>query len=464
MTVEPGDDLFDIIVVGTGVVGCAMARRFTLEGARVLVIEKSGDTLDGASKANSAILHTGFDAPPPGSQEHSCIAEGYAEYLQIRTRLNLPLLECGALVLAWNQQENERLEQILLDAHRNGVNSARLLSRRQVLQKEPRIGAAVVAAVEIPGEFVIDPWSAPYAYLLQAVENGARLERNCELQSGCFDGDSWRLTTAKGEFRGRQVINCAGLFGDRIDHMLIGESAFEIRPRKGQFVVFDKSAASLTRSILLPVPSETTKGIVVCPTIFGNLLVGPTAEEQPSRERADIDSDALAMLIERGRSILPALEQHSVTATYAGIRPATEHKDYQIRWHQRLNYCCVGGIRSTGLSAALGIAARVFREYADAGLRQRPLETPLWPKVPGIAETASRDWQQADNGGIVCHCELVTRREIEQALQAEIAPGSLAELKRRTRATMGRCQGFYCSAELSELTAGQFTPALGEKF
>ena len=124
----------------------------------------------------------------------------------------------------------------------------------------------------------------------------------------------------------------------------------------------------------------------------------------------------------------------------------------------------MGGIRSTGLSAALGIATRVFHEYADAGLRQRPLQNPLWPKVPGIAETSARDWQQADNGGIVCHCELVTRREIEQALQAEIAPGSLAELKRRTRATMGRCQGFYCSAELSELTAGQFTPALGEKF
>jgi glycerol-3-phosphate dehydrogenase len=462
MAAEP--DLFDIIVVGTGVVGCAMARRFTLEGARVLVIEKSSDTLDGASKANSAILHTGFDAPPPGSREQACIADGYSEYLQIRSRLNLPLLECGALVLAWNEQEADRLERIVQHAQRNGIDSARLISRRQVLQKEPQIGSPVVAAVEVPGEFVIDPWSAPYAYLLQALANGARLERDCELLDGSFDGDSWRLATGKGPFRGRRVINCAGLYGDRIEQMLIGESSFEIRPRKGQFVVFDKSAARLTRSILLPVPTETTKGIVVCPTIFGNLLVGPTAEEQASRERADIDSGALAMLIARGRSILPALEQHSVTATYAGIRPATEHKDYQIRWHPERNYCCVGGIRSTGLSAALGIATRVFREYADAGLRQRPLQNPLWPEVPGIAETAARDWQQADNGGIVCHCELVTRREIEQALQAAIAPGSLAELKRRTRATMGRCQGFYCSAELSELTAGRFPQALGEKF
>lgn len=464
MTAALCDDYFDIIVVGTGVVGSAMARRFTLEGAKVLVIEKAADTLAGASKANSAILHTGFDAPPPGSQEQACIADGYAEYLQIRAHLNLPLLECGALVLAWNEQEAGRLEQILRDAQRNGVDSARLLGRKQVLDKEPQVGGAVVAAVQVPGEFVIDPWSAAYAYLLQAVENGARLERNCELLGGSFAGDGWQLATSRGLVRGHQVINCAGLYGDRIEQLLLGKSPFSIRPRKGQFVVFDKSAASLTRSILLPVPTETTKGIVVCPTIFGNLLVGPTAEEQPSRERADIDSTTLVNLIERGRSILPALAQHSVTATYAGIRPATEYKDYQIKWHFEHNYCCVGGIRSTGLSAALGIATRVFREYAAAGRRQPPLENPHWPQVPGIAETAPRDWQQAGNGGIVCHCELVTRREILRALRGPIAPGSLAELKRRTRVTMGRCQGFYCTAELSELTDGLFEPALGEKF
>ena len=464
MTANLCDDLFDIIVVGTGVVGCAMARRFTLEGARVLVIEKAVDTLDGASKANSAILHTGFDAPPPGSQEQGCIADGYAEYLQIRTRLNLPLLECGALVLAWNAQEAEQLDTIMQDAHRNGVPSAQRLTRQQVLAKEPEITPAVVAALAVPGEYVIDPWSAPYAYLLQALENGARLERNCELQGGDFDGDSWLLQTSRGNVRGRQVINCGGLYGDRINHMLIGESPFAIRPRKGQFVVFDKSARKLTRSILLPVPSATTKGIVVCPTIFGNLLVGPTAEEQQSRDQADIDSDALHKLVARGHSILPALEGHGVTATYAGLRPATEHKDYQVRWHAERNYCCVGGIRSTGLSAALGIASLVFRQYSDAGFTHQPLDNPHWPQVPAIAETAGRDWQQAGNGGIVCHCELVTRREIEQALQGPIAPGSLAELKRRTRVTMGRCQGFYCSAELSELTAGCFPQALGEAF
>ncbi|MCP4331704.1 MAG: NAD(P)/FAD-dependent oxidoreductase [Gammaproteobacteria bacterium] len=453
--------LFDIVIVGSGVVGCAMARRFSLEGASVLVIEKEVDILDGASKANSAILHTGFDAPPPGSQEHACIVDGYNEYLDIHSRLNLPLLECGAMVLAWNDAEASRLEQILRDAHRNGVGQARIITQKQILAREPELAACVVAALEIPGESVIDPWSAPYAYLLQALDNGASLARSCKLLDGQFDGDEWLLETNRGRIRGRQVINCAGLYGDRVNQMLTGEPGFEIRPRKGQFVIFDKSASALIQSILLPVPTELTKGVVVCPTIFGNLLVGPTAEEQMSRIDVNVDEQQLRALVEKGRSILPGLAKHEVTATYAGIRPATEHKDYQIKWHPEQNYCCVGGIRSTGLSAALGIAKTVFCQYVDNGGRHTALQHYHWPQVSRIADPGPRDWQQPGNGGIVCHCELVTRREIEQAFEGPIAPRSLAGLKRRTRVCMGRCQGFYCSAELSDLTDGRFVQPIG---
>jgi glycerol-3-phosphate dehydrogenase len=451
---------FDAVIVGSGVVGCAMARRFTLEGASVLVIEKAVDILDGASKANSAILHTGFDAPPPGSQEHACLVDGYREYREIHARLNLPLLECGAMVLAWKPEEADKLDGILRNAQRNGVSSARILDARQVSSREPYLADSVVAALEVPGESLVDPWSAPYAYLLQAIENGASLARDCELLGGDFDGVAWSLQTSRGQVTARQVINCAGLYGDRVNQMLIAESGFEIRPRKGQFVVFDKSARGLLNSILLPVPTEISKGIVVCPTLFGNLLVGPTAEEQQSRSDASVDTSELQALVERGSQILPALRQHAITATYAGIRPASEHKDYQIRWYSDRNYCCVGGIRSTGLSAALGIASYVYRQYRDNGHRHSPPLDCQWPQVTRIADPGVRDWQQPGNGGIVCHCELVTRREIERALDGPIKPGSLAGLKRRTRVTMGRCQGFYCSAELSEMTEGCFAQPL----
>ena len=456
------DCLFDIIVIGTGVVGCAMARRFALEGANVLIIEKAVDILDGASKANSAILHTGFDAPPPDSQEHHCITQGYAEYQQIHSQLNLPLLKCGAMVLAWNEQQASQLDSILKKAHENGITQTRIMSAKQALGKEPELDASVIAAIEVPGESLIDPWSAPYAYLLQALENGATLVRNCNLENGHFDGQQWHLETSRGKIGARQVINCAGLYGDHINQMLTGQSSFEIHPRKGQFVVFDKSACSLTQSILLPVPTEITKGIVVCPTIFGNLLVGPTAQEQDSRENTEVDLETLEDLITQGQRILPGLKLHTVTATYAGIRPATEHKDYRIEWQHDRNYCCVGGIRSTGLSASLGIASYVFNHYSQAGNQHADLSKIIWPKSTAIAEPMQRDWQMPDNDGIVCHCELVTRREIMQAINGPIAVASLSGLKRRTRVTMGRCQGFYCSAELSELTDGLLDQPIAE--
>jgi len=453
-------DVFDVIIIGSGVVGCAMARRFAMEGARLLVIEKSGDILDGASKANSAILHTGFDAPPPGSQEHGCLVEGYREYRDIRERLNLPMLGCGALVLAWTAEEADRLEGLLQCARRNGVSAASIIGAAEVRTREPEVADSVKAALAIPGESVIDPWTAAYAYLLQACQNGAGIARECEVTGGHFEGENWRLETSRGQLITRQLINCAGFFGDRVTHMLIGESEFGIRPRKGQFVVYDKSARGMLSSILLPVPTEITKGVVVCPTIFGNLLVGPTAEEQESRSDASLDSAELHALTERGSQILPGLHKHLVTATYAGLRPASEHKDYQIKWYAHQNYCCVGGIRSTGLSAALGIAGLVYRQYHDNGNQHQAPAECRWPQVASIAETEARDWQKAGNGGILCHCELVTRREVLQVLDGPLAPHSLAGLKRRTRAGMGRCQGFYCTAELCELAEGRLSQTL----
>ncbi len=452
---------FDIVVVGSGVVGCAMARRFTLEGASVLVLEKATDILDGASKGNSAILHTGFDAEP-GSLEQACIRAGYEEYLEIKDELNLPLLKSGALVVAWNAAEAEMLGGIMDKSRANSVGDAQQLSSAQLRVKEPGLSRNAFAAVEVPREFIIDPWTTPYTYLLQAIENGATVERNTEVTGGSFADDLWQVETNQGEITTRHIINCAGLYGDLLDQKLLGQSAFEIRPRKGQFLVFDKSASRLIDSIILPVPNDKTKGIVVCRTIFGNLLVGPTAEEQESRDDASVDVDTLQSLYAKGVEIIPELANHGVTATYAGIRPASEFKDYCIQPFAQQNYISVGGIRSTGLSAALGIASHVFELYQAMGNHHTQIDNIIVPDVLPLSESLERNWSKSGNGGIVCHCELVTRHEIEQALSGPLAAHSLAGLKRRTRATMGRCQGFYCTAELSELCANRLQIPLSE--
>lgn len=455
------DAPFDVAVIGAGVVGCAVLRRLTLEGARAILLERAPDLLAGASKGNSAILHTGFDAPP-GSLELACMRAGYAEYRAIRARLNLPELACGAILVAWSGAELAKLDAILAQARANGVGDVRRLGREGALGLEPGLSPAALGGLLVPGEHVVDPWSAPLAYLLQAVANGAAVRFEAEVAGGTRAGGLWALRTTRGPVAARAVVNCAGLYGDEVERRLLGEASFAIRPRKGQFVVLDKAAARHLRHIVLPVPSERTKGVLLAPTVFGNVLVGPTAEEQEDRERAPVDRATLQALLCEAARVVPALAAMPVTAAYAGLRPASERKGYRIRHEPDLGWVTAGGIRSTGLTAALGLARHVHGLLRDSGVAAdwRPLAAPAWPQVPNLAEHATRDWERPGHGEIVCHCELVTRREIEAALAGPLPAGDFGGLKRRTRAGMGRCQGFYCAARLAELTSGRLAVPL----
>lgn len=214
----------------------------------------------------------------------------------------------------------EKLPALIAKGQANGVSGIRMLSRAQILARDPHLSETVVGGFEVPGEVVIDPWTTAHAYVLKAMANGATLLRGAEVLSGVFDGAHWRLRTSTGEVTGKQVVNCAGLYGDIVDAALLGESTFSIRPRKGQFLVFDKTASRLSSSILLPVPTDKTKGIVICPTIFGNLLVGPTAEDQDSRTDASTDRETFESLRATSNRMLSGLACFEVTAAYAGLR------------------------------------------------------------------------------------------------------------------------------------------------
>ncbi|SED79654.1 glycerol-3-phosphate dehydrogenase [Rhizobiales bacterium GAS191] len=451
-------DLCDVAIVGAGVVGCAVARRFALAGAKVVVIEKGADILSGASKANSAILHTGFDAPS-SSLELELVRAGRQEYLEVRESLGLPLVTTGALLCAWNSLESEKLEAIAAQGRENGVSDLSVLTGKQALAEMPSLSDHVVAALRVDSEHVIDPWSAPLAYLTQAVKLGTNFLRSAELLNGRFDG-RWKLETSLGMIDAGAVINTAGLYGDVVDQRLGFEPEFNIRPRKGQFVVLDKAAFQHVPRIVLPVPTEITKGIVVCPTAFGNVLIGPTAEEQDDRDRATVEEGTLRALLERGTEIVPALANISVTGIYAGLRPATDSKAYRVFSRPKKRAITLGGIRSTGLTSSLGLAQHALKLYGEFG---EPFEPPsIVPSVnvPNLSETRERDWQRAGHGEIICHCELVTKREIEAALTSPVPAGDFGGLRRRTRAGMGRCQGFYCNARLAEMTKDKLATSL----
>jgi glycerol-3-phosphate dehydrogenase len=450
--------LFDLAIIGGGVVGCAVARRFALAGARVVLVERGADILSGASKANSAILHTGFDAPP-GSLELDLVQAGRAEYLQIHRDLGLSLVETGALVCAWTDTEAALLEGIAEQGRANGVQALRQLTGPAARALVPGLAPHLQAAVEVMGEHVIDPWSAPLAYVTQAMALAAVVLRNCELMSGHFDGE-WHLDTSQGPLRAGAVVNAAGLYGDVVDQRLGLPADFTIKPRKGQFVVLDKAAFAHVPKIILPVPNEITKGIVICPTAFGNVLVGPTAEEQDDRTRATVDTATLEMLLAHGARLVPALQGIPVTAVYAGLRPGSDAKHYRVAAHPAQRAITLGGIRSTGLSAALGLARHALTLYEGFASPLPPPNDVPAVTVPNLTETEIRDWQRPGHGEIVCHCELVTRREIQAALDGPLPPGDLGGLRRRTRAGMGRCQGFHCLATLAAMTKGRFATPL----
>ncbi|MFJ4964602.1 FAD-dependent oxidoreductase [Streptomyces sp. NPDC088729] len=456
----PDDGPYDVTVIGGGVVGTAIVRELARHPLRVALVEASDDIGTGTSKANTAILHTGFDAVP-GSLEARLVREGHRLLLDYAADTGIPVERVGALLVAWDQEQLAVLPSLLAKAERNGYRAARILDAAELRTREPRLGPGALGALHIPDESVICPWTTPLAYATQAALAGAHLHLGSRVRSIDTGPDVHTLTTSRGPLRTRHLVNAAGLHADEIDRLL-GQATFTVTPRRGELIVFDKLARDLVRHIVLPVPTKAGKGVLVAPTVFGNVLLGPTAEDITDRTDTGSTEDGLRHLRESGRRILPALLDEEVTAVYAGLRAATDQDDYRVQGHPGQRTVTVGGIRSTGLTASLALAAHVTGLLADGGLdlgEARPLP-PL--TMPNLGEAFTRPYLDAAMiardpayGTVVCHCERVTLGEIRDALTSVVPARSPDGLRRRTRAGGGRCQGFSCAATVRELVAGR---------
>jgi glycerol-3-phosphate dehydrogenase len=447
--------LFDVAIAGAGAVGCAVARELSLRGARCVLVEAGPDVGAGTSKANTAIHHTGFDAKP-GTLESRLVARGYELLGEYAARVGIPMESLGALMVAWTPDQREVLAGIRATAAENGYEETRPVDLEELYAREPNLGPGAEGAIEIPGEGIVCPFTATLAYATEAVGSGSELVLNAAVTGVRQAGGGHELETGRGPVRAEFLVNAAGLRSDEIDAML-GHNDFRITPRRGELIVFDKLARGLVNHVLLPVPTEKTKGVLVSPTVYGNVLLGPTADDIDDKTDRSTTAAGLTSLMEAGERIIPGITRQEVTATYVGLRAATQHRDYQLKTHPERRYVCVGGIRSTGISGSLGIAEWVRGALADAGLdlSRSPAETDL--RMPNIGEFGTRPYQDAeqidrdpDYGRIVCFCERVTRGEIDAALGSPIPPADADGLRRRTRALMGRCQGFFCGAEVAQ--------------
>jgi glycerol-3-phosphate dehydrogenase len=448
----------DVAIVGAGDVGCAIARELARFELRVALIEAEHDVGAGTSKANTAILHTGFDAKP-GTLEARLVARGHGLLLDYADEVGIPLERTGALLVAWTDEEVERLPAIADNARRNGYERVRPVGREELRVREPHLAPEAREALEVPDEHIVCPFTPALAYATQAVLAGVDLRRG-ERVVALERGDVWTVRTSLGQLRARWLVNAAGLWSDEL-HGMAGHDGFAVTPRRGELLVFDKLSRPLVGHVILPVPTATTKGVLVAPTVFGNVLLGPTAVDIDRKDDTSSTAEGLTYLRDRGRRIVPELLAHEVTAVYAGLRAATEHPDYQVGVDGESGYAWAGGIRSTGLTASLALAEHVRDQLERAGLalRARPAGLPA-VRMPPIGEAMLRphaDHERIERdrayGRVVCFCERATRGEIRDALRSPVPAVDLDGLRRRTRVLMGRCQGFYCRAEVGALLA-----------
>jgi len=457
---SPSEASYDVAIVGAGDVGSAIARELSRFELRLALIEAGPDVGAGTSKANTAILHTGFDAKP-GTLEARLVARGHDLLMAYAGEVGVPVERTGALLVAWDEEQRGRFGAIRENAERCGYERVTEIGVDELYRREPHLGPGARGALEIPDEHIVCPFTPPLAYATQAVLAGTdlrRAERVTRLDR--LDAGGWLLETTRGELTAGWIVNAAGLHSDEL-HRMAGQDGFNITPRRGELIVYDKLSRPLIRHVVLPVPTATTKGVLVAPTVFGNVMLGPTAVDIDRKDDTSSTAEGLAYLRALVDRLMPDLAEHEVTAVYVGLRAATEHADYQLGADGRHRYAWAGGIRSTGLTGSMAIAEHVRDELEGAGLALRERDGGL-PSVrmPNIGEAAPRPYARADlieadreYGRIVCFCERVTRGEIRDAAASPVPAADLDGLRRRTRVLMGRCQGFFCGAHVSALLA-----------
>lgn len=451
------EDSFDVAVIGAGVVGGAIAWRLSKEDLRILWLESCHDVAEGTSKANSAIVASGYDTEP-GSLEAKLLQLSNPRWEQICSDLDVPFRRVGTLVLAFEDQEVVELSRLHEQAHENAVG-AEVLDADAIRHLAPAANPLAIAALHVPSEGIIDPIRLTIGYAQLAVSNGVELHLSTAVRGfeKNEDGSIERVNTNRGAFTARCVVNAAGLFADEVSRMA-GADEFSIWPRKGQFLVVDREIGRRVNRILVPIPTPQTRGTLVIPTTNGSVLLGPTAEDEDDKLGKATDGSALRKVLERANRLVPGIGHEHVIKAFAGLRPASD-RTYRVERSALVpNLIHAAAIRSTGVSSSPAVADRVRDLVEDVGLHPVPradsaTSIPTIPRLAEIApeQAASIALRDPRFRVVVCACEHVTAAEIWSALSGPIPATSLDGIRKRTRAAGGRCQGAYCLGGLGFL-------------
>lgn len=448
----------NVVVIGAGAVGCAIARELSKYRIKVMVVDKNEDIGGDASKSNSAIIHTGYDASP-GTLESELVVAANPMYPKLVKELGVPFKQVGAILPAITDEQFEKLPSIKAKAFKNRVYDVEYLTKDEIIKMEPNINPEVKGGLYIPRESIIDPFIWVQALAENANENGVDFLLNTKVTGIKTENNKIKaVETTAGLIETDYVINAAALYCDEIAAM-VGKADYKVVARRGQFYILDKNTSCKVNHIVLPIPTKITKGKLMCPTIHGNMLVGPTAEDLDNKTDKSVTVEGLQSIVTDVRRLIPNVNIKDTITQYSGLRPNRNPEGLHVDVYDDLEgYVNLSGVRSTGLTLSVAMGVYVAETLKEVGLKLKYKEDFISKRTP-IPIFHEMTLEQKEEiikkdpayGTIVCRCETITEGEILAAIHRPLGARSMDAIKRRVRSGLGRCQSGFCGPKIIEI-------------
>ena len=460
--------MYDVTVIGAGIIGSFVARELAKYDLKVLVLEKDNDIANGTTKANSAIAHAGYDAKPKTLKAKFNV-EGNKMFDKICEELDVPLKRIGSLVVAFSDEEMNTIRELYEKGLINKVPELRILNQQELLEKEPNLSEDVLGALYAPTAGILGPWELAIGLMENAMENGVALLLNSEVLHIEKLEDGYKVYTRDKEICTRYVVNCAGVYADKI-HNMVASPSFTIKPRRGQYFLLDKTAGDIFNSVIFQCPTKVSKGVVVLPTVHGNLLVGPDAEDIEDKNNTETSMDSLNYIRSTALKTSTKIPFNQVITSFAGLRASPNTGDFIIQEvEDAKGFIDVAGIESPGLSASPAIGKYVVEllKEIDGNFKDNYKFNPIRRKLTHFMELSQEEKHEiikADSryGRIICRCENITEGEIVDAIHRKAGATTVDGIKRRVRPGSGRCQGGFCQPRVIEILARELNKGITE--
>ena len=452
--------MIDVLIIGCGITGTSAAYELSRYNLSVAAVDRLNDVAGESTRANSGIVHAGYD-PEPGTLMAKFNIRGSELTRELCAKLDVPYIQNGSLVIGFDDKDKATIEKLYRRGLENKVvGGLEIISGDRARELEPNLSQEVTCALNVPGGAVMSPWDLAVALAETAARNGVKFTLGAEVTGIKRIDGGYSVATSKGEFKTKAVVNAAGLYSDVV-HGYVKKPDFKIIPNRGQYYLLDKSAGDTVSRTIFQCPSEISKGVLVAPTAHGNLLIGPSAENVDDCGDTGTDSQTLNDVLQTARRSVPGINMRENIRNFAGVRAISDADDFIIREAEK-NFYDLAGIKSPGLTAAPAIAEELVRMMEASGAE-------LSPKDKFIDERRVIRFRDLDGGQmaelirgnpaygrIVCRCESITEGEIADAFDSPVPPTTLDAVKRRCQAGMGRCQGGFCSPKIIALIAKRF--------